>query len=101
MKLIFESNDGSNTAKYLKVSSRGMKILLDFFAWIDVQGSFRLTPDAPESAVGDSNSASEYRTNETCPLCRGYGFFKRVRDKKVFTCHACDGQGFLVIKDES
>ena len=36
MKLIIENKDNSNVTQILTVSNRGMKILLDFFAWIDV-----------------------------------------------------------------
>lgn len=63
MKLIIETDDGSNVAHHIKVSKKGMDVLLDLFAWIDMLDTRGRTMRAPDTTVGD-NLVSEDTTGD-------------------------------------
>ena len=92
MKLIIETKEPDKVTKCVKVSTRGMQILLDLFAWMDMLEPFRLTPDAPEMTVGDSGSVSEHFTHEPCPDCNGSG----INTDRWGICRNCNGEGMVL-----
>ena len=71
MKLIIETNETDKVTKHVRVSTRGMQILLDLFAWIEMLEPFRLTTDAPAGSVGGQidpqENVADDRPKATCP----------------------------------
>lgn len=76
MKLIIETDDGSNVAHHIKVSKKGMDVLLDLFAWIDMLDTRGRTMRAPDTTVGDSSPVSEHSTNNQKPP-------RRIANEKI------------------
>ena len=89
MKLIIETNETDRVTKHVRVSTRGMQILLDLFAWIDMLEPFRLTTDAPEMTVGDSSPINEQNLNDSDEawICAECGAFNMLWHTKK--CVAC------------